>query len=423
MKNELAIFTKQDKSRTILAPWFSDFYSPFIPVLGKLLGYKIENLPPSDNLSINFGLEYANNEICYPATLVVGDIIRALKSNKYIPEEIAIGITQTGGQCRATNYIALIKRAVKLAGFENVPVISVAPSDSLHNEQPGFKPNWFKIIKPVFLSLLFADSISRMYYSTASREQGSLISKQLKDKYLSQATELIEKRKEDKLLLLLDEAINEFNNIPVSNENIKAVGVVGEIYIKYNSFGNFNIIDWLVENKVEVVLPPLVEFVMQSFVNSKVREKDFVDKNNKLDFASKIFESLANKHINKFEEKLSKARYYRPVHNINHSAQLASEILNLNNQYGEGWLIPAEIASFSNQNINDVICMQPFGCIANHIIGKGMELKIKSLYPNVNLLYLDFDSSISKVNILNRLHFLIQNISKTTSNNISKALV
>jgi len=415
MKNEQAIFTKNDISRTILAPWFSEFYSPFVPVLGKMLGYKIENLPPSNNLSINLGLEYANNEICYPATLVVGDIIRALKSNQYKPEEIAIGITQTGGQCRATNYISLIKRAMENAGFSNIPIVSVAPSDSMFNKQPGFKPNWLKVIKPIFLVLLFADCISRLYYATASREKDSIESKRLKEKYLSRAKELLKIKKENKLLSLLEEAIVDFNDIPVSNSNIKAVGIVGEIYIKYNAFGQFNIIDWLIENNVEVVLPPLMEFLMQSFVNTKAREKDYINKKKHFGFVNNIVELLANNHIGKFEEKLTKFKYYRQVYNINHSAQLASEILNLNNQYGEGWLIPAEIASFSNQNINDVICIQPFGCLANHIVGKGMEMKIKSLYPNVNLLYLDFDSGMSKVNILNRLHFLVQNISKTTS--------
>jgi Uncharacterized protein conserved in bacteria len=409
---KLPIFTEADKSRTILVPWFSEFYSPFIPSIGKLLGYKIENLPPSDSTSIDLGLEYANNEICYPATLVVGDIIKALKSNKYNLEEIAIGITQTGGQCRATNYISLIKRALVNSGFANIPIVSVAPSDSTFNEQPGFKPNWLKIIKPVFIGLLFADSISRLYYASASREKGSENSKRLKEKYLTLAKELIERNKENKLIDLLEEAILDFNNIPISNSDIKTVGIVGEIYIKYNSFGHFNIIDWLIENQVEVVLPPLMEFFMQSFVNSQAREKDYIDPKNHFGFTKNILKSLANNHIIKFEKKLTKFRFYRPVYNINHSAHLASEILSLNNQYGEGWLIPAEIASYSKQNINHIVCIQPFGCIANHIVGKGMEMKIKSLYPNVNILYLDFDSGMSKVNILNRLHFLVQNIKK-----------
>ena len=155
---------------------------------------------------------------------------------------------------------------------------------------------------------------------------------------------------------------------------------------------------------------------MQSFVNSAARETEYVNKPNPFGYLNNILELLANHYIGKFEKSLTHFRFYRPVYKISHSARLGSKILNLNNQYGEGWLIPAEITSFAEQNINQVICIQPFGCIANHIVGKGMEMKIKSLYPKVNLLYLDFDSGISKVNILNRLYFLVQNISKTTSN-------
>jgi predicted CoA-substrate-specific enzyme activase len=412
--SQIAVFNTSDKERTILVPWFSDFYSPLIPSLGKLAGYKIENLPPSDKQSVELGLENANNEICYPATLVVGDIIRALNSNKYDLNKIAIGITQTGGQCRATNYLALIKRAMINEGYTNIPIISIA-TDNKANIQPGFKPNWIKIIKPAFLSLLFVDSLSRMYYATAPRERNKNASNNLKNKYIEKARDLLENHAYNEFIPLLKEAVEDFNAIQVKDLNVKSVGVVGEIYIKYNSFGQFNILDWLVENHIEVVLPPLMEFFMQSFVNSAVQEEGYIKSSNPFGLIRNIIELLANRNIDKFEKTLANFNFYRPAFNISHSAQLASKILKLNNQYGEGWLIPAEIASFAEQHINHVICIQPFGCIANHIVGKGMELKIKSIYPNMNLLYLDFDSGVSKVNILNRLHFLIQNITKLSS--------
>lgn len=419
-RKKLAIFTEADKDRTILVPWFSEFYSPLVPALGKLLGFKTVNMPPSDKLSIDFGLEYANNEICYPATLVVGDVIRALKSEEYKTDEIAIAISQTGGQCRATSYLSLIKRAMVNAGFEDVPVITVASSDSTFNEQPGFNPNWYKIIKPTFVGILLADSIARLYFATASREINRNDSKKLRDFYLNRAKELIENKETNKLLSLLKEAIKKFNAIPVSDKEIKTVGIVGEIYIKYNSFGHFKITDWLIENNIEVVLPPLMEFFVQSFVNTSARKDEYIEKNNRFEFLKKPVEWAANHYIVKFEKALKSFKFYRPVFSIKHSAKLASEILSLNNQYGEGWLIPAEIAAFANQNINHVICLQPFGCIANHIVGKGMEMKIKSLYPDVNLLYLDFDSGMSRVNILNRLHFLVQNITKKTEQEIDE---
>ena len=404
------VFTTADKQRTILVPWFSDFYSPFIPILGKFAGYKMENLPPSDKGSVDLGLEYANNEICYPATLIVGDVIQAIRNNTYNPDEIAIGMTQTGGQCRATNYVALIKRAMANGGFANIPIVAVAPSGSLYNDQPGFKMNWNRLIKPAFIAVLFADSLSRMYYATASRESDGAVSEQLKVKYLDKATKLVKNNSCDELLPLLKEAVTDFNAIRVNEKNVRSIGVVGEIYIKYNAFGQFNIIEWLVQHHIEVVLPPVMEFFMQSFANKKARRRELINKPKPFDFVNDIIEWAADIYINRFEDVLKSFRFNRPVHDINHSAQVASEILNLNNQYGEGWLIPAEIGSFANQGINNIVCLQPFGCIANHIVGKGMEMKIKSLYPNVNLLFLDFDSGTSRVNVLNRLQFLIQNI-------------
>lgn len=411
----LAPFNEADSHRTILLPWFSDFHSPLIPALGKIAGYKVESLPPSDKQSADYGLEYANNEVCYPATLVVGDMIKALKGGNYKAEEIAIGITQTGGQCRATNYLPLIKRAVANEGFHDVPIVAIAPESSMINNQPGFKPNWNKLIRPTALAMIFTDCLSRMYYATAAHEEDGSISKALKDKYINKSIELLETHAYDGFMPLLKEAIAEFNAVPVFEQNVQSVGIVGEIYIKYNSYGQFNVIDWLVEHHIEPVVPPLMEFFMQSFVNSKVRRREFIDKAKPFAFVENVIEWFIDVYVGKYEKVLKSFKYYRPVHNINQSARYASEILSLNNQYGEGWLIPAEIASFAKQNINNVVCVQPFGCIANHIVGKGMEMKVKNLYPEMNLLFLDFDSGTSRVNVINRLHFLIQNLEKNVS--------
>lgn len=414
-QNHFAIFDHGDQEKSIIVPWFSDFYSPFIPILGELTGYKIINLPPSDQQSIDYGLDYANNEICYPATLVVGDVIKALKSGHYDLSNIAVGITQTGGQCRATNYIALIKRAMNNAGFSHIPVIAVATNDGLNNLQPGFHPDWLKALKPAFIALLFADSLSRMYYATVCRETTPGATATLRDQYLQRATRLMEARAYGDILPLLKEAVGDFNAISVRTEEIQTVGVVGEIYIKFNSFGQFDVINWLIQNGVEVVQPPLLHFFMQSFINTKViKEENILDqKANR--FLMLFLQWAAGRYINRFEKALSEFRHYRPVYDIQHEARLASDILSLANQYGEGWLIPGEIASFSRLNIHNVICMQPFGCIANHIIGKGMEKKIKKFYPDVNLLFLDFDYGTSKVNLINRLHFLLQNQEETVT--------
>lgn len=408
-ERNVAVFQADDRWKSILVPWFSDFYSPFIPIIGDVLGYKVINLPPSDQQSIDYGLEYANNEICYPATLVVGDILRALNSGRYPLPEVAVGITQTGGQCRATNYIALIKRAMVSSGYGDIPVIAVATSEGLNNEQPGFSPDWQKALRPAAAALMFADSLSRMYYATVCREKEAGITNKLRDHYLDQGCVLMKEKNYRGLLPLLEKAVRDFNALPVVNEPIQAVGVVGEIYIKFNAFGQFDVINWLVQNRVEVVQPPLLHFFMQSFVNTRVMKRENLQDVKSNGFLMAFLEWGAERYIAQFERVLRHFRHYRPVYDIRHEAKLASEILSLANQYGEGWLIPGEIASFSRLGIHNVICMQPFGCIANHIIGKGMEKKIKQIYPKVNLLFLDFDYGTSKINIINRLHFLLQN--------------
>ncbi len=401
-------FTVNDRDRTILAPWFSDFYSPFIPPLAKVAGYRFVNLPPSDHVSADIGLTYANNEICYPATLVVGDIVKALKSGKYDRNRIAVGITQTGGQCRATSYINLIKRAIKEAGFAEVPVVSISGSDDALNQQPGFEIDWKKLARITFASLLYADSLSSMYYSTVSREKEKGAARQLVNSFIDSAIPLIESENHKGLLVLQKEAVNAFNSLPVDTSPLPKIGIVGEIYVKYNSYGHYDLVRWLTENGIEVVVPPLMDFMIQGFVNRKVNIKKNLIYGRYFDISAEFTEWLANRMIKSSEKVMRNYRFYRPLYSIRDEAEKASRIVDLANQFGEGWLIPAEISGFAMEEINHVVCMQPFGCIANHIIAKGVEKRIRDLYPSMNLLYLDFDAGTTRVNVMNRLHFLIR---------------
>ncbi len=401
-------FTEDDRDRTILAPWFSDFYSPFIPSLAKVAGYRFENLPPSDRRSAELGLTYANNEICYPATLVVGDIIKGLQSGKYERNKVAVGITQTGGQCRATSYINLIKKALSHSGYSDVPVISVTGAYGAINEQPGFSINWKKMARITLSTLLYADALSSMYYSSVTREKEKGTSLGLVNQYIEAAKPLAENSDCRGLRELLEEAVSRFNNIPLGDFEPPRIGVVGEIYVKYNSFGNYNIVKWLIENGVEVVVPPLLDFMIQGFVNRKVNISKNLSRGLYFDPLTELMEWQANRMIRANEKIMQKYRFYRPLYPIWDEAEKASEILDLANQYGEGWLIPAEIAGFAREGVNHVVCMQPFGCIANHIIAKGVEKRIKDLYPSMDILYLDFDAGTTEVNVMNRLHFLMR---------------
>lgn len=405
----VAEFDKADASRKILVPWFSDFHSPLVPAIGKLAGYDFENLPRPDRDSVDCGLKYANNEICYPATIVVGDIIKALKSGRYDTSKIAVGMTQTGGQCRATNYLSLIKRAMVNEGFSHVPVVAIGAAGKIENAQSGFKLNWARAGLPALRGIAFADAISQMYYATAAREKGVKYSTELRDKYIAECAELMVTGKSGRLVKLLKKAVADFNGVPAGVSGVPAVGVVGEIYIKYNSFGHFGIIDWLVRNNVEVVVPPLLEFFLHSIVNTAARARDFVAREDIGSRLAKLVARAVEAATRKLSDVMEKFRYYRPTPSIVDAASMASEIMSLNHQYGEGWLISAEVASMSRQGVNEIVCVQPFGCIANHVVGKGMEAQIKRHYPGINMLFLDFDPGTAEVNVHNRLHFLVQN--------------
>ncbi|MBO4740719.1 MAG: 2-hydroxyacyl-CoA dehydratase [Bacteroidales bacterium] len=408
---KLPVFTEQERHRTILAPYFAEGYSEFLPAIFDLMGYKLVNLPMGDIEAAETGLKYSNNEVCYPATIVIGSIIKALESGKYNLDEVAVAMTQTGGQCRATNYLALIKDALISAGY-NLPVISVAFGSDMLNEQPGFKMKLKGNVAIAVYTLLYADCISRLYYSSVVREKEKGIAKKLRYKYIDKALPFIANRDRKALLRLFKEAVAEYRT--VIDEKVKApiMGVVGEIYVKYNSFSHKNVLEWLSEQGVEVVAPSMYNFFANSFVNKHINRKNYVKEEDTPLFISDMIYRILQACVRRFDKIGSKFPFYQPFADIFHDAKLASNIINLSANFGEGWLIPAELASFAERGINNVVSLQPFGCIANHVISKGVEKRVKKIYPKMNLLFLDFDSSTSDANVFNRLHFMVDNAKK-----------
>lgn len=400
-------FTHEDRDKTLLIPWFADFYSPFLPPVFKLAGYKVENLPPSDYKSAEYGLKYSNNEICYPATLIVGDFMKALDSGKYDLDKVFLGITQTGGQCRATSYSSLVKKALISAGLERIPVITLALGGG-SNEQPGFTFEWKKLYKVIFYSMAYADCLSKMYYSSAPREKVKGQANLIKEEYLALGAIAAEDNDTQRLLDLIAVAAEKFNSI-IEHKDVPQIGVVGEIFVKYNDFAHKEVVKWLVSKGVEVVLPPLTDFFTSTFVSRVARQEGNVSKAALPGFAFNLIESYVYGIVGKMQKRCDVFPYFRKFNRPEEIGKLAKKIINLNAQFGEGWSIPGDFAHFSESGINRVISLQPFGCIANQIISKGIEKRTRELYPDLNLLFLDFDSGMSDANILNRLHFMLEN--------------
>jgi len=402
------VYSKEDRPNTILIPWFADYISPFFPAIGKLAGYKMVNLPKSSKASAEIGLKYGHNEVCYPSTLIVGDIIMALQSGTYDLENTVVAITQTGGQCRATNYIAQIKSAIRNAGFTNIPVLAVSTGKVYQNDQRAFKIPVAKLIHIIIYAILYADAIQKMYSAITIREKKKDETKELFDFYIAQGVEAVEKNDHKRLVKLLEQAVADFNQIPIHDRHFTKIGLIGEIYLKYNNYGQAHITEWLRSKGMEVNTPPIMDFVLPYFVNEKTNVKNGIKGS---DILTKLFQSAAWKYINAqmniFEAIMKDFRFYEPTESIFTKAEYASEILDLSNQFGEGWSIPAEVACYARHGVNKVVCIQPFGCIANHVVARGIEKRLKKFYPEMNILYLDIDSGVAEVNLQNRLHFML----------------
>ncbi len=402
-------YTKSERRRKIIVPFFTPTISPLLPAIMQVAGYDVESLPMSDEQSVEWGLRSANNEVCYPATLIIGDIIKALRSGKYDPDRTCVAMTQTGGQCRASNYLPLLRKALMDHGFTNTPVISISFLSGLQNEQPGFKINWPKILPLALMTILYADAMAKFYYSTVCRESQAGSARRLLGHYLSEGRNAILTQRPDNLLTLLRQAAADFD-AACTDAQCPQVGVVGEIFLKYHPFAQKNLIRWLVEHGIEVVPPDLIDFFMQAFVNEKENRRTHVEHTNIPEWIYTLIFRRTQNTIERVNQACRGFRWFKPFGNTFDKARRAEKLITLSAQFGEGWLIPAEMATLAAQGVTHVVSLQPFGCIANHIVEKGIENKIKAAYPNLNILSLDFDSSVSEVNIINRLLLFLDNL-------------
>lgn len=407
--------------RKILAPYFTEYLTPLLSPICHLMGWDVEVLPESDAESAEYGLKFANNEVCYPATLIVGDFVKALKSGKYDPDKVSVVMSQTGGQCRATNYATLIRRALDANGFETVPLITLGVSSDAGKDegQSGeLQVPWLKLAPMIVTTLLYGDVISKLYHGSVSRlrddacqADGKFANKaeMLREKYLGLAAEPIKANDTKALMDLIGMAAADFDAITADKE-VPAVGIVGEIFLKLNPFAHQFLARKIIERGCEVVPPLLTPFFLQNFVNVIVQKQMGLESSKVPDFVVKSIYSLIWRRQEKVNKIASRFRYYRPFTNIFDEAKEVNGVVSLAAQFGEGWLLPSDIISLLRQGVDNVASLQPFGCIANHIVSKGIEKRLRKEYPQLNLVSLDFDSGVSSVNVTNRLLLFLDGI-------------
>ena len=416
------IFKNEDRHRKILAPFMTEYLTPIIPPILKLIGYDVEVLPMSDEVSAELGLKFANNEVCYPATLIVGDIIKALKSGKYDLQNTAVVMSQTGGQCRATNYAGLIKRAMVSNGFQDVPLLTLGVTASTseasgstdnkqdYNEQEGFNIPWLKYSQIIITAILYGDAINEMYNACIVRERQPGIARELRDKYMRLIDEPIAQNSAKGLIKLLEQAAEEFDQMTVDRE-VPRVGIVGEIFLKFNPFSHQYLEQHIIQKGIEVVPPLLAPFFLQEFVNVEVQKHMRLSCTKVPDFVVKgAYKGLIGRRLKQVNKAASKFRYFRRFTNIYDDAKEVKGLVSLAAQFGEGWLLPADIVGYIRDGVDNIISLQPFGCIANHVISKGIEKRLHDRFPQLNLVSLDFDSGVSEVNVTNRLLLFLDSI-------------
>lgn len=390
----------------------TEYLTPIIHPVLKLIGYDVEVLPMSDEKSAELGLKYANNEICYPATLIIGDIIKALQSGKYDLNNTAVVMSQTGGQCRATSYAGLIKRAMVANGFREVPLLTlgVTATAGEGNEQEGFKVPWLKYSNIIVTAILYGDAISEMYHATIVRERQPGLALALRNKYMEAVDGPILRNDAKGLVRLIAQAAEEFNNAATDKE-VPQVGIVGEIFLKFNPFSHQFLEKYIISKGIEVVPPLLAPFFLQEFVNVEVQKHLRLSCSHVPDFVVRgAYQTLIGTRIRRINKAAGKFRYFRPFSNIYDDAKEVDGIVSLAAQFGEGWLLPADIIGYLRDGITNVISLQPFGCIANHVVSKGIEKRLHEKFPELNLVSLDFDSGVSAVNVTNRLLLFLDSI-------------
>lgn len=398
------LFTKEmKKDWTILAPQMSPIHFQFIEKAVRASGYNIDVLPANDKEAIEEGIKYVNNDACYPSILVIGQMINALKSGKYDPNKTALIISQTGGGCRATNYVGFLKKGLREAGFPNVPIISLNVLGM--ERQPGFKIS-YRLIKKLMMGVIYGDLFIRVLYRVRPYETVKGSANKLYEYYREKAFKNVENGNKNEMNKLVKEIVKAFDTLEINDEVKPKVGIVGEILVKYHPTANNNIVDVLEKEGAEVVVPELLDFFLYCCYNSKFKNRYLSGSSivkTGCDIAIYYIESYRKVVIKELQ---NSERFGYPS-SINNLAKKAANVVSLGNQTGEGWLLTGEMVELIESDVNNIVCIQPFACLPNHITGKGMIKALKSKYPLANIVAVDYDPGASEVNQLNRIKLMM----------------
>ena len=404
-------FTKEmKKNYTILCPQMSPIHFDLIEPAVRSCGYNLEVLQNSDRTAIDTGLKYVNNDACYPSLIVVGQIMDALLSGKYDLEHTAVIMSQTGGGCRASNYIGFIRRALERAGMPQIPVISLNANGMETN--PGFKIT-LPLLTKAMQAVVYGDLFMRVLYATRPYEAKAGSANALHEKWKAICIKSLQKHS-----LSMAEfnrnirgIIHDFDELPRRDVQKPRVGIVGEILVKFSPLANNHVVELLEAEGAEAVMPDLLDFLLYCFYNSNFKADNLGGKRSTAHLCNMGI-SLLEYFRRTCRRELERSTHFLPPARIQDLASMAKHYVSLGNQTGEGWFLTGEMLELIHSGTTNIICTQPFGCLPNHIVGKGVIKGLRASHPEANIIAVDYDPGASEVNQLNRIKLMLSTAQK-----------
>ena len=400
-----AIFTEEmKKDYTILVPDMLPVHFKLIISIYKKYGYNMELLQTSTQNVINEGLKNVHNDTCYPALLVIGQFMDALKSGKYDVNKTALLISQTGGGCRASNYLYLLRKALS-SEFPQVPVISLNFSGLEKN--PAFAMTPAIALRLVY-AVLYGDMLMLLYNQCKPYEINPNSTDELLARWQHRLAKLMDGNKYLSPKPIYKAMLKDFAALPRTKEQKPKVGIVGEIYVKYSPLANNHLNEFLISEGCEPNVPGLLDFILYC-ASDTVNDARLYDKKTKKTVAFSIGYDVLYKFQKQQIKVIEEHGVFQPPHDFEHLRKCADKYIHQGVKMGEGWLITAEMAALAETGTKNIICTQPFGCLPNHIVAKGMSRVIKEAYPDANIVAIDYDPGATKVNQENRIKLMLAN--------------
>lgn len=403
------LFTKEmRKEYTILCPQMSPIHFDILQPAFRHAGYHLEVMAAMDKNAIETGLKYVNNDACYPALISIGQLLNALLSGKYDLNRTALLISQTGGGCRATNYIAFIRKALENMGMPNIPVISINPAGLEKN--PGFRYEP-RLLHRALQGLVYGDLFMRVLYRTRPYERVKGSANALYEKWNEKVKKDILKADRKTFAANIRGIVREFEELELTDAVKPRVGVVGEILVKFHPTANNDLVNLLEREGAEAVVPDLLTFGLYCCHNQLQKEK-YMGGSKKATMIAHLIAKVIEYYQKPMMDALEKSKRFDKPENIRKLGKEASKIVSLCNQTGEGWFLTAEMIELIHSNVPNIVCTQPFGCLPNHVVGKGVIKELRKQYPLSNIVAIDYDPGASEVNQLNRIKLMLAGANK-----------